>query len=108
MSIFCAGTTGKVLYSNLSPGNYRLRILAQRSKYDTVVVRRFITVPNSTYGCAVNLINEGFTLYEDTVTIQFAAVGVWEAYACFLDNQEVKDKCKDARDKSVKCIYHGC
>ena len=82
------------MYSNLSPGDYRLRILAKSSNYDTIVLRRLITVPNSRFGCAVNLINEGFIVSEDTITIEYAGVGAWEGFTCFLDNQLFNDKCK--------------
>ena len=71
-------------YYSLSPGYYRLRIFA-KNNYDSVVVRRLIAVPESSYGCAVNLINGGFTVSDDSVTIQFAGSGALTGYTCFLD-----------------------
>ena len=81
-------------YSSLSPGYYRLRIFAKNSNYDSVVVRRLIAVPDSSYGCAVNLINGGFTVSDDSVTIQFAGSGALTGYACFLDNDAYDAECE--------------
>ena len=53
-----------------------------------------MSVPDSTYGCAVNLINDGVTISDGMVTIQFAGVGRFADFVCFLDGQTFSDGCK--------------
>ena len=89
-----SGTNGQVSYNDVSPGNYRLRIFAKNSNYDSVVVRRVVSVPDTAYGCAVNLINDGVTVSDGGVTIQFAGVGGLTDFACFLDGEVLNDGCK--------------
>ena len=78
----------------MSPGNYRLRIFAKNSNYDKLVVIRVISVPDTSYGCAVNLINDAVTVSDGGATIQFAGVGDVTEFACFLDGEVLNDECK--------------
>lgn len=78
----------------MSAGNYRLRIFAKTSNYDTLVVIRVISVPDTTYGCAVNLINDGVTVSDGGATIQFTGVGGLSGFVCFLDGEVYNDECK--------------
>ena len=88
------GTSGEASFSDVSPGNYRLRIFAKNSNYDTLVVIRVISVPDTSYGCAVNLINDGVTVSDGGATIQFTGVGDMTAFTCFLDGEIYSDECK--------------
>ena len=81
-------------YSSVNPGYYTLTIVVRNSKYDTIVVKRLITVPDSSYSCAINLINDGFILTGSTATFQFAGVGQVTGYACFQDGQVYSSECK--------------
>ena len=88
------GTSGQASYSDVSPGSYRLRIFAKSSNYDNLVVSRLISVPDTSYGCAVNLINDGVTVSDGGVGVQFASVGGATSFARFLDGQALSDECK--------------
>lgn len=78
----------------MSPGYYRLIIVAKNSNYDSVVTKRLLTVPDTSYSCAVNLINDGFTLSESSVTIQFTGVGAVSRCACYLNQQVYDSSCE--------------
>jgi hypothetical protein len=92
VNISLLGTSGQASFSDVSPGNYRLRIFAKNSNYDTLVVIRVISVPDTSYGCAVNLINDGVTVSDGGATIQFTGVGDMSAFTCFLDGEFYTDE----------------
>ena len=94
MLIQLSGSSGNVSYSNVSPGYYKLIIIAKNSNYDSVVTTKLLTVPDTSYSCAVNLINDGFTLSDGSVTIQFSAVGGVSGCACYLDQQVYSSGCE--------------
>ena len=93
VSIFL-GSTGTVSYSNVSPANYKLSVVAKNSNYDTVVTTRLLIVPDSSYSCAVNLIDDGILFSGDTVTVYFAGVGKVSKCACYLNQQAYNTTCK--------------
>lgn len=88
------GTNGKVSYSSVSPGYYKLIIVAKNSNYDTMVTTRRLTVPDTSYSCAVNLINDGFYLSGSSVTIQFTNVGDVSGSACYFNQQVYNTDCE--------------
>ena len=96
---------GKVSYSDVSPGYYSLTVVLKNSNYDTLVVKRLITVPDSSYSCAVNLVNNGFTISDGTVTLQFAGVGQVTGYACYLDGQVYGSDCEFRSDVRVQYVF---
>ena len=82
------GSSGSVVYSDLSPGRYTLRIAAINfKKEDRAIVRRRFEVPPSADICLMHLINDGVVVDESSgnVTIDFDGVGPVESFLCALD-----------------------
>lgn len=86
-----AGSSGSVVYSDLSPGRYILRIAAVNyKKEDRAIVRRRFEVPPSPNVCLLHLVNDGLVVdaRSSNVTIDFDSVGPVESFLCVLDGGE--------------------
>lgn len=94
LSSLFIGTSGKVSYSSVSPGYYKLIIIAKNSNYDRMVTTRQLTVPDTSYSCAVNLINDGLSFSGSSVTIQFTNVGDISGSVCYLNQQVYNTDCE--------------
>ena len=81
-------------YSSVSAGYYRLTVVAKNSQYDTVVTTRLLIVPDSSYSCAVNLVDDGVLFAEDSVTVHFSGAGKVSKCACYLNQQAYNTTCK--------------
>ena len=84
----------------MSPGYYKLIIIAKNGNYDSVATRRLLTVPDQTYSCAVNMINDGLTLSGNSAKIQFASVGEVSQCSCYLNQQHYNSSCENLLEQS--------
>ena len=80
----------------MSPGYYKLIIIAKNGNYDSVVTSRLMIVPDETYSCAVNLINNGLTLSGNSAKIQFAGVGEVSQCSCYFNQQLYNSSCEQS------------
>ena len=91
-SMLCSvGSSGNVVYSDLSPGRYTLRIAAiNYKKEDRAIIRRRFEVPPSANICLLHLVNDGLVVdgRSGNVTIDFDGVGPVESFLCALDGGE--------------------
>ena len=88
---FSIGSSGSVVYSDLSPGRYVLRIAAiNYKKEDRAIVRRRFEVPSSPRICLLHLVNDGLVVNErsSNVSITFDGVGPVDGFLCSLDGGE--------------------
>lgn len=77
-----------MVYSDLPPGRYTLRIAAVNyKKEDRATIRRNFEVPPSANVCLLHLVNDGLVVDESSgnVTIDFDGVGPVETFQCSLD-----------------------
>lgn len=84
---FHTGSSGKVTFSKIEPGDYILRVVARNDKDDRAAVSRRIFVSNGSH-CAVHLINSGLTIYGDNAKVEFATTGLpISGITCTVDSQ---------------------
>ncbi len=91
MLLLIAGSSGSVVYPDLSPGRYTLRIAAINfKKEDRAILRRRFEVPPAANVCLLHLVDEGLAVdaRSGNVTVDFGAVGPVEGFLCFLDGAE--------------------
>lgn len=88
-AIFFTGSSGHVSFSGIIPGKHVLRIIAQNSRQDRMVVRRFFAAPSNLTGCSPYLINDGVTVQGNgSARVEFAAIGQpSKSFLCRLDQQ---------------------
>ena len=81
-----------MVYSDLSPGRYTLRIAAiNYRKEDRAIVRRRFEVPRAENVCLLHLVNDGLVVdsRSGNVTIDFDGVGPVEGFLCSLNGAKV-------------------
>jgi hypothetical protein len=80
-----------VVYSDLPPGRYTLRIAAINfKKEDRAIVRRGFEVPSTADVCLLHLVDDGLVVdrRSGNITIAFDGVGPVESFLCRLDAGE--------------------
>ena len=82
---FLTGSSGSIVYSDLDPGRYFIRVQASNAKEDRAIMRRNFEITQDPEYCTVHLINDGITVSENTVTVEFTGVGPAESFDCQLD-----------------------
>ena len=88
-SFYATGSSGHVVYSDLPPGRYSLRVAAiNYKKEDRAIVRRRFEVPSSPTVCLLHLVDNGLVVDQSSgnVTVDFAGVGPVGSYLCLLNN----------------------
>ena len=88
-----SGSSGTVVYSDLPPGRYTLRIAAiNYKKEDRAIVRRRFEVPPTEKVCLLHLVNDGIVVGTEgnsgNVTVNFDGVGPVQSFLCALDGAE--------------------
>ena len=80
-----SGSSGSVLFTDLAPGRYVLRVAATNSKEDRAIERRRFEISSDPSFCTTHLINTGVTVRGDTATVEFAGTGPAGTFSCRLD-----------------------
>ena len=64
-----------------------MRVVAVNTREDRAIVSRQFQVHSDPDYCTMHLVNDGVTVANDNVTIEFAVVGPAEGVTCQLDGQ---------------------
>lgn len=83
-----AGSNHTARFHNVSTGAHILRIVAENSKQDRLVMRIKIYVSGPSPSCAVNLINNRILQAHNSITILFKGTNSVDRFMCSLDKQE--------------------
>ena len=77
-----------MLFSSLSPDLYTLRVIATNRRPDKEFIKRRFEITDDLERCSLHLINDGVSISDDTVTVQFASQGRVDRYNCHLDKTD--------------------
>ena len=88
VSNIVAGSSGYVMFSGLSPGVYTLRVVATNRKPDKVFITIRFEITDDPDRCTLHLINEGVSVREDSVRVEFTGRGPASDYLCSLDKTQ--------------------
>ena len=87
-AIYTTGSSGSVVFTDLEPGRYWLRISATNYGGDRDIVRRKMEISSDPSFCTAHLINNGVTVEDGRAIVEFAGDGPAEAYVCSLDREK--------------------
>ena len=83
------GSSGNVVFTDLEPGRYVLRVAAVNSKEDRAIERRSFEITSDPSFCTVHLINNGVTVSDGGgATVEFTGTGPAEGFSCRLDREK--------------------
>ena len=116
------GSNGRVVFTGVPPGRYRLRVVASAPGHNQSVIRRRVVIPEDPNYCTVNLIDEGTIINGSDVTVLFRGVGPVREFLCLMDRQiqvlcefvasKIKinsyGDCCPLYAKSLHIIFHRC
>ena len=91
------GSSGHILFSNLKPGFYVLKVQAFNRKTDVHTVKRSFEIHSDPKYCSLVLVNRGVTVSEDgsQAEVDVKLYGPATQLSCVLDGGEAFD-CKHA------------
>ena len=84
----CAGSSGHVVFSGLSPAIYTLRVVARDSHNIKAFVKNHFEIMDDPDRCTLHLINEGVSVRGDSVRVEFTGRGPASGYLCHLDKTQ--------------------
>ena len=89
------GSSGFVRYTDISPGVYKLRVVAwDLVRNERAVIRNRILVHRDDTFCAVVKKNNGLTIgRNNNVTVEFTGTGRTTGFQCILDKQRPYFEC---------------
>ena len=90
-------------FTGLTPGVYRLKIVASASGYNRLVMRRRVVIPRDPNYCTANLIDDGVVVKGNTLTVHFRGVGPVTGFQCSVDRQ-TKFSC----ELMMYIVLHDC
>ena len=82
------GSNGSTTFNDITPGKYRLRVVASAPGYNRSILRRRVVVPKGPNYCTANLIDEGVVVSGSNLTIHFQGVGPVTGYLCIMDQRK--------------------
>ena len=87
MKPFPTGSSGHVLFPNLKPGRYVLKIQAFNRKTDVHTIKRSFEINSDPNYCSLVLVNRGVTVSEDgsSAEIDIQLYGPATQLSCVLD-----------------------
>lgn len=88
-SLLLEGSNGSIVFTNLIPRRYTLRIEAQNLNEDPVILRRQLEISSDPQYCTLHFINGGVTVNCDqrTAVVEFVKNGPVTSFNCQLDRQ---------------------
>ena len=91
-----SGSNGRIVFSELMPTIYTLRVVSTdiSSDVSNVVITRVFEITDDKEHCTIHLINGGVTVTRNSATVEFTGRGPVKGYRCQLDKQEVFE-CKN-------------
>ena len=83
------GASGRVVFTNLPPRRYTLRVKAQNVDEPHAIIRRRLQISSDPQFCTLHLINSGITVdsTQKTAVLEFVKNGPVMYFNCTLDMQ---------------------
>lgn len=88
ISFILSGSSGSVVFSDLPPGSYVVRVVADNGRNDRAIERRRFDITGDSSTCTVHLINDGVTVDGNRVLVEFAGTGTVQVFSCQLRGQD--------------------
>ena len=105
------GSSGRAQFFDLQPGRYALRVVATNQVPDKELIRRGFSISDDPNLCTLHLINNGVTVVDNNVTVEFAGTGPARGHKCQLDREDYYEcmlLCYECMLLYNTCVNYHC